>query len=307
MAALSACLIASASRGRPHVVALRPLYGGSDHVLATGLLGTEVTWCEGQDAVQAAVRPDTGLVVVETPANPTCELVDIEAVVAAAGDVPVLVDNTFATPVLQQPALHGARLVLHSATKFLGGHGDVVGGVLACDEEWATALRQVRALTGGILHPFAAYLLHRGLRTLPLRVRAQQATAAALASRLAAHDAVLAVHYPGVRGDQRGVLGRQMHGTGSILALELRGGYRAASTFVESCELATHAVSLGGVDTLVQHPASLTHRPVAPEARPGAGVVRISVGLEHVDDLTVDLLGALDRSLSLRGSAPLAR
>ncbi|HSE54124.1 MAG TPA: aminotransferase class I/II-fold pyridoxal phosphate-dependent enzyme [Nocardioidaceae bacterium] len=306
MAALSACLIASVTRGRPHVVALRPLYGGSDHVLATGLLGTSVTWCESQEAVAAAIRPETGLIVVETPANPTCELVDIEAVVSAAGEVPVLVDNTFATPVLQQPALHGARLVLHSATKFLGGHGDVVGGVVACDEEWAAALRQVRALTGGILHPFGAYLLHRGLRTLPVRVRAQEATAAELAKRLAAHEAVREVHYPGRGRDPHGVLGRQMHGTGSILALELAGGYAAAATFVESCELATHAVSLGGVDTLVQHPASLTHRPVAPEARPGAGVVRISVGLEHVDDLTVDLLQALDQSLSLRrGSEPL--
>ena len=308
MAALTACLIASASRGRPHVVALRPLYGGSDHVLATGLLGTEVTWCESQDEVAGALRPDTGLVVVETPANPTCDLVDIEAVVAAADGVPVLVDNTFATPVLQRPARHGASLVLHSATKYLGGHGDVVGGVIACDEEWASSLRQVRALTGGILHPFAAYLLHRGLRTLPVRVRAQQKTAATLASRLGAHDAVAGVHYPGACGDARGVLGRQLYGTGSILALELRGGHQAAATFVESCELATHAVSLGGVDTLVQHPASLTHRPVAPEARPGAGLVRISVGLEHVDDLTVDLLRALDSSLSrTRGSVPLAR
>ena len=306
MAAVSACLIASVTRGRPHVVARRPLYGGTDHVLATGLLGTEVTWCESQQEVASAIRPDTGLVVVETPANPTCDLVDIEAVVAAAGDVPVLVDNTFATPVLQQPARHGARLVLHSATKFLGGHGDVVGGVVACDEEWAASLRQVRALTGGILHPFAAYLLHRGLRTLPVRVRAQQATAAELAGRLAAHDAVREVHYPGADTDRHSVLGRQMHGTGSILALELAGGYRAAETFVESCELATHAVSLGGVDTLVQHPASLTHRPVAPEARPGAGLVRISVGLEHVDDLTVDLLHALDLSLSrTTGSARL--
>ncbi len=308
MAALSACLIASVSHGRPHVVALRPLYGGTDHVLATGLLGTEVTWCQKQDEVAAAIRPETGLVVVETPANPTCELVDIEAVVAAAGDVPVLVDNTFATPVLQQPARHGARLVLHSATKFLGGHGDVVGGVVACDEQWAASLRQVRALTGGILHPLAAYLLHRGLRTLPIRVRAQQATAAELANRLAAHEAVREVHYPSRGQDPHRVLGRQMHGTGSILAIELAGGYDAAATFVESCELATHAVSLGGVDTLVQHPASLTHRPVAPHARPGASVVRISVGLEHVDDLTVDLLHALDESLSRTpGSAPLAR
>ncbi len=308
MAALSACLVASVTRGRPHVVALRPLYGGTDHVLATGLLGTSVTWCERTDDVPAAIRPDTGLVVLETPANPTCELVDIEAVVSAAGDVPVLVDNTFATPVLQQPARHGARLVLHSATKFLGGHGDVVGGVVACDEAWAASLRQVRALTGGILHPLGAYLLHRGLRTLPLRVRAQQATAAELANRLAAHEAVRDVRYPGPHTDPHGVLGRQMHGTGSILALELTGGFEAAAAFVESCELATHAVSLGGVDTLVQHPASLTHRPVAPEARPGAGVVRVSVGLEHVDDLTVDLLHALDSSLSrTRGSVPLAR
>lgn len=303
MAALSACLLASVTRGRPHVVALRPLYGGTDHVLETGLLGTRVTWCEGPADLTAAIGPDTGLVVLETPANPTCELVDIEAVVAAAGDVPVLVDNTFATPVLQRPAAHGARLVLHSATKFLGGHGDVVGGVVACDEEWAASLRQVRALTGGILHPLAAYLLHRGLRTLPLRVRAQQATAAELATRLGAHEAVREVHYPGPGLDPHGVLGRQLHGTGSILALGLHGGYQAAATFVESCELATHAVSLGGVDTLVQHPASLTHRPVAAEARPGAGVVRISVGLEHVDDLTVDLLHALDMSLSrTRGS-----
>lgn len=308
MAALSACLVATVSQGRPHVVALRPLYGGSDHVLATGMLGTSVTWCEDQDDVAAAIRPDTGLVVLETPANPTCELVDIAAVVAAAGEVPVLVDNTFATPVLQQPALHGARLVLHSATKYLGGHGDVVGGVVACDEEWAARLRPVRALTGGILHPFGAYLLHRGLKTLPVRVRAQQANAAEIAERLAAHEAVLEVHYPDPERDPRGVLGRQMRGTGSIVALELRGGHDAAATFVESVELATHAVSLGGVDTLVQHPASLTHRPVAPEARPGAGVVRISVGLEHVDDLTVDLLQALDASLSRRrGSEQLAR
>ena len=309
MAALSACLIASTQRGRPHVVALRPLYGGSDHVLATGLLGTTVTWCEDQDEVAAAVRPDTGLVVVETPANPSCDLVDLEAVVASAAGVPVLVDNTFATPVLQQPARHGAMLVLHSATKFLGGHGDVVGGVVACDEDWAASLRQVRALTGGILHPFAAYLLHRGLRTLPLRVRAQQTTAAELAQRLGAHAAVSRVLYPGLPGhDPRGVLGRQLAGGGSLLALELAGGYTAAARFVESCELATHAVSLGGVDTLVQHPASLTHRPVAPEARPGAGLVRVSVGLEHVDDLTVDLLQALDAALTpSTGSVPLAR
>lgn len=294
MAALTACLISVASSRTPHVVALRPLYGGTDHVLATGLLGTTVTWVESAAEVAGAVRPETGLVILETPANPTLELVDIAEVVAAAGTVPVLVDNTFATPVLQQPVRHGAALVLHSATKFLGGHGDVVGGVVATSEEWAMRLRQVRALTGALLHPFAAYLLHRGLRTLPLRVRAQQATAAELAQRLGQHPGVTAVHYPGLPGtDPRGLVGTQQAGGGCVLALELE-GYDAARRFVESVTVATHAVSLGGVDTLVQHPASLTHRPVAPEARPGAGVVRISVGLEHVDDLTVDLLQALD-------------
>lgn len=296
MAALAASLMAVVGQGRPHVVALRPLYGGTDHVLATGLLGTTVTWCE-EDGVAAAIRADTGLIVLETPANPTLRLVDIAGVVAAAGDVPVLVDNTFATPILQRPLGHGAAMVLHSATKFLGGHGDVVGGVIATDPAWATRLRQVRALTGGLLHPLGAYLLHRGLRTLPIRVRAQQETAGELARRLTSHDAVADVLYPGLPGqDPQGLLGRQADGPGSILAIDLRGGYAAAVAFTEACRLITHAVSLGGVDTLVQHPASLTHRPVTPDARPGGGIVRLSVGLEHVDDLAADLIRALEAS-----------
>jgi methionine-gamma-lyase len=293
MAALTACLIATVSAGRPHVVAVRPLYGGTDHVLESGLLGTTVTWAS-VDGIADALRPDTGLVIVETPANPTLELVDLAEVVAAAGEVPVLVDNTFATPVLQQPARHGATLVLHSATKYLGGHGDVMGGVVATDDAWAQRLRQVRALTGALLHPMAAYLLHRGLRTLPLRVRAQQQTAQVLAERISAHHAVARVFYPGLPGqDPQGLLGRQLHGAGSIVAVELAGGYDAAARFTEACELIEHAVSLGGIDSLLQHPASLTHRPVAGHAKPGAGIVRLSIGLEHVDDLTDDIMVAL--------------
>ncbi|HYJ49283.1 MAG TPA: PLP-dependent aspartate aminotransferase family protein [Microbacterium sp.] len=293
MAALSACLIASVNAGKPHVVAVRPLYGGSDHVLESGLLGTTVTWTT-VEGIAAAIRPDTGLVVVETPANPTLELVDLTEVASAAGDVPVLVDNTFATPVLQQPVRHGATLVLHSATKYLGGHGDVMGGVVATDQVWVERLRCVRALTGGLLHPMAAYLLHRGLRTLPLRVRAQQETARVLAERISAHHAVARVFYPGLPGqDPTGLLGRQLDGPGSIIAVELAGGFDAAARFTESCELIEHAVSLGGIDSLVQHPASLTHRPVAAAAKPGAGIVRLSIGLEHVDDLTDDVMVAL--------------
>ncbi len=294
MAALVAVLTASVAGGTPHVVALRPIYGGTDHVLATGLLGTTVSWVD-PDGVAQAIRPDTGLVILESPANPTLALTDIRAVVAAAGSVPVLVDNTFATPVLQRPVDSGATLVLHSATKFLGGHGDVMGGTVSGPEHWMVRLRQVRALTGGVLHPFAAYLLHRGLRTLPVRVRAQQATAGAVAERLAGHPALARVLYPGLPGqDPLGLLGRQANGAGSIIALDLAGGFDAAVRFTEACTLITHAVSLGGVDSLVQHPASLTHRPVEAGARPGAGIVRLSIGLEHVDDLLADILTALD-------------
>ena len=301
MAALAATLIATASAGKPHVVAVRPLYGGTDHVLEGGLLGTRVTWTDAA-GIAAAIEPDTGLVIVETPANPTLELLDLRQVADAAGDVPVLVDNTFATPVLQRPAEFGATLVLHSATKYLGGHGDVMGGVVAADRDWVERLRRVRALTGGLLHPMAAYLLHRGLRTLPVRVRAQQDTAMVLAERLLAHPAVARVHYPGLPGqDPAGLVGTQLAGPGSIIALELAGGYDAAARFTESCVLVTHAVSLGGVDSLVQHPASLTHRPVAGEAKPGAAVVRLSIGLEHVDDLTADLMAALDSAAELVG------
>src|SRR5680860_218148 len=206
MAALAGVLIASVAAGKSHVVALRPIYGGTDHVLATGLLGTTVTWVNA-DGVADAIRPDTGLVILETPANPTLELTDIRAVVDAAGRVPVLVDNTFATPVLQRPIESGATLVLHSATKYLGGHGDAMGGTVSGPQDWIVRLRQVRAVTGGILHPFGAYLLHRGLRTLPLRVLAQQAAAADVAVRLVGHPALSRVLYPGLPGqDPQGLI-----------------------------------------------------------------------------------------------------
>ncbi|HEY9495767.1 MAG TPA: PLP-dependent aspartate aminotransferase family protein [Intrasporangium sp.] len=293
MAAITACLVATVAAGRPHVVAVRPLYGGTDHLLATGLVGTTVTWATATE-VGAAIRPDTGLVVVETPANPSLDLVDISAVVAAAGEVPVLVDNTFATPVLQQPLRLGAALSVHSATKFLGGHGDLLGGVVATNDSWAVRLRQVRALTGGLLAPMSAYQLHRGLQTLPMRVRAQQDTAQVIAAWLDRQFGVARVAYPGLPGgDPHGLVGRQMAGPGSVLAVVLDGGYAAAAAFAEGCRLITHAVSLGGVDTLIQHAAALTHRPVAPEARPNAGLLRISVGLEHPADLIADLDDAL--------------
>lgn len=281
MAALTAIVLVRASAGLRHIVAVRPLYGCSDHLLESGLLGTEVTWTDPA-GVAGAIRPDTGLVMVETPANPTLAEVDLAALAHACGSVPLLVDNTFATPVLQRPHGQGARLVLHSATKYLGGHGDVLGGVVACDEEFARSLRQVRFATGGVLHPLAGYLLLRGLSTLPVRVRAQSRTAAGLARRLAADPRVARVHYPRLGG--------------AMVAFEVEGDPHAVTAGVE---LITPAVSLGSVDTLIQHPASISHRIVAEDDRRSAGIsgklLRMSVGLEDAGDLWRDL----DRALAL--------
>ena len=291
MAALTACLLAACGERR-HVVALRPLYGGTDHLLACGLLGLEVTWTD-ESSVADALRPDTGLVILETPQNPTLGEVDIEAVVAAAGGVPVLVDNTFATPILQNPGRHGAALVLHSATKFLGGHGDVVAGVVATNGKWAARLRQVRILTGAVLHPLAAYLLHRSLPTLPMRVREAERRAQVLVARLAGHPAVTRVLYPRAAG-------HQLRGPGAVLAFEVEGGFEAASRVLAAVRLVTPAVSLGSTDTLIQHPAGLTHRLVDREAKAEAGItdglLRLSVGLEDADDLWADLAQALAAS-----------
>lgn len=301
MAAFTAAVLAArAAEGGPrnHVVAVRPLYGGTDHLLASGLLGFQVDFVTPA-GVAAAVRRDTALVVIETPGNPTLDLVDIADVVRQAGRVPVLVDSTFATPVLQRPLEHGAELVLHSATKFLGGHGDVIAGAIACSEAWARRLRQVRILTGGLLHPLAAYLLHRGLPTLPLRVRAAQRGAELLAERLTTHPAVTRVFYPGLHGaDPQGIIGRQMAGPGTMISFELAGGFAAASTLLARLRLLTPAVSLGSTDSLIQHPAGLTHRLVNEEAKAATGIspglLRLSVGIEDPLDLWADLGAALD-------------
>ena len=293
MAALSAVLLAVVAAGKKHVVAVRPLYGGSDYLLASGVLGNEVTFTT-PEGVGAALRPDTGLVILETPANPTLELVDIARVAAAADGVPLLVDNTFASPVLQQPFKHGAAMVLHSATKFLGGHGDAMGGVVAAGSEWAVRLRQIRAVTGGILTPWPAYLLHRGLATLPVRVRAQQAGAEKVAVALAGHGLVRRVYYPGLAEcDPQGLVGTQMSGPGSLMAFELASAEHA-ERIPAAVGMITHAVSLGGIDTLIQHPAGLTHRPVEAAAKPHANLLRISVGLEDPADIVADLVQAIE-------------
>ena len=298
MAAVSAVLLDARQRGR-HVVALRPLYGGSDHLLAHGTFDLDVSWVAATE-IAAAIRPDTSLVYIETPANPTLALVDIADVVRQAGAVPVCVDSTFATPVLQRPLAQGAALVLHSATKFLGGHGDVLAGVVAGAHAHIARLKHLRALTGAVLHPLASYLLHRGLPTLELRVLRMQQTADILASRLAEAPQVARAFYPGLPGqDPQGLIGRQMSGPGSVLAFTLaEDTAEAMQRFIGRLRLITPAVSLGSTDTLIQPPAALTHRIVDPAAQAATGITpglaRLSVGLESPEDLWQDLAQALE-------------
>lgn len=295
MAATTAILLGCVAAGRPHVIAVRPLYGGTDGLLASGLLGTEVTFAE-VDEIASAITDRTGLVVVESPSNPTLELRDIADVVARAGTVPVMVDNTFATPVLQQPLLLGAGYSVHSATKYIGGHGDAMGGIVVTSPERAQALRPIRIITGSVLDPWSAYLLHRGIATLPIRIAAQQDNARQVAAWLADQPQVDRVWYPGLPGaDPDGLIGRQMRGPGAMLAFEPSGGYPAAERICQRLQLITHAVSLGGIDTLIELPAALTHRIVAEDARPGEGILRISVGLEAAEDLIADLRQAMSQ------------
>jgi len=295
MAAITALVLAAVPAGG-EVLAVRPVYGGTDHLLESGLLGRTVRWVQPHEVAEA-IGPQTALVMVETPANPTVDLIDVESVVAAAGAVPVAVDATFATPLRLRPLELGARYAIHSATKFLGGHGDVVAGVVSCSEDDARPLRQVRVATGGILHPLAGYLLHRGLQTLAVRMDRSEASATTLAERLAAHPRVRRVRHPSLpECDPQGLVGRQLSGPGAVLAFELD-SEASARALMQSLRLLVPAVSLGSVDTLIQHPASLTHRVVSEEGKEAggvsAGLMRVSVGLEDVEDLWADLAQGL--------------
>lgn len=299
MAAFTAAVLVAGQRGK-HVVAVRPMYGSADHLLVSGLLGVQVTFTT-PDGVADAITPDTSLVLIETPANPTVDLIDIEDVVRQAGTIPVMVDATFATPVLLRPLEHGATLVLHSATKALSGHGDVLAGVISSnDASWIMSLRQVRLLTGSVLHPLAAFLLHRGLQTLPVRVRAAQENARVIAARLVEHPLVANVFYPGLPGgDPHQLVPRQMRGPGNVLAFELHADHpKAPAQFMAALQLIIPAVSLGSTDTLIQHPASLTHRVVDSSVREEHGIsarlMRMSIGIEGPEDLWTDLLRALN-------------
>ena len=290
-----------------HVIAMDDLYGGSYRLFervrrrSAGLDFSFVDLCD-LAAFEAAITPKTRMVWIETPTNPMLKIVDIAAVaqIARKHGLRVVVDNTFASPIVQRPLELGAHLVMHSATKYLNGHSDMVGGIVVVgeDAELAEQMAFLQNSVGAVQGPFDSFLALRGVKTLPLRMRAHCDNALALAQWLETQPAVEKVIYPGlVSHPQHALATRQMHGFGGIVTVVLKGGFEAAKRFCERTELFTLAESLGGVESLVNHPAVMTHASVPVERRErlgiSGGLVRLSVGIEDVADLRADLGAAL--------------
>ncbi|MCP8967468.1 methionine gamma-lyase [Ectobacillus ponti] len=299
MAAVSAALLAFLQAG-DHVVCSKGLYGCTYGFLQLleEKFGIAHTLCnmETEAGIEAALRPETKVIFVETPINPTMKLIDLALVAHTAGKhgIKTIVDNTFCSPYLQQPLLLGCDVVLHSATKYIGGHGDVIAGVVVCREaETAALLQPVRKDVGGIMSPFDAWLLLRGLKTLAVRMDRHCQNAEKVAAFLRQHPLVEQVWYP-----EDELAHRQMRKGGGVLAFTVRGGKEEAQAVMNRLRLIAIAVSLGDTETLIQHPATMTHAVVPPEVRQEMGIyenmLRLSVGLEAADDIIADLRQAME-------------
>lgn len=289
-----------------HVIAMDDLYGGSYRLFervrrrSAGLDFSFVDLNDGA-ALKAALKPSTRMIWAETPTNPMLKLVDLSKVArfAKKHDLILVVDNTFCSPILQRPLEHGADLVLHSATKYLNGHSDMVGGVVvAGSNELAEKMAFLQNSVGAIAGPFDAFLAMRGLKTLHLRMKAHCEGALELARWLNKHPAIERVIYPGLKTHpQHALARRQMDGFGGIISAEVKGGLKKARRMLERCELFALAESLGGVESLIEHPAIMTHASVPPENRKRLGIsdglIRLSVGVEDIDDLRAELSSAL--------------
>jgi methionine-gamma-lyase len=299
--------IYSLVRAGDEIVADLTLYGCTFGFFRHGLAGLGVTVrhvdMTRPENVAAAITPRTRLLYCESPANPNMRLIDLAAIAAIGKEkgVDLMVDNTYCTPFLQRPLEHGATYVVHSATKYLGGHGDLLAGAVIGPAEAIQRMRffGVKEMTGAVMSAFDAFLVLRGLKTLALRMRAHSASALELAGFLEAHPAVVRVAYPGLPSfPQFELAQRQMALPGGMIALELKGGFAAGRRFMDALNLCTRAVSLGDAETLVQHPASMTHSTYTPEEQAehgiSPGLVRISVGLEEVGDIRADLAQALE-------------
>jgi len=307
MGAISALLWSLLEPG-DEILADQMLYGCTWSFLHHGLerFGVKVRHADFSrlEQVEAAIGPATRLVYFETPANPANRLVDIEAVarIARAHAARVVVDNTYATPVLTRPLALGADFVVHSATKYFGGHGDLIAGIVCGAAEAIDQVRMLglKDLTGAVMSPFTAHLVMRGLKTLELRMQRHCASAMHIARWLERQPGVAVVHYPGLESfPQHALAKRQMRDFGGMIAFELNGGLDAGIRFMNGLELIRRAVSLGDAESLIQHPASMTHSTMTAAERAeqgiGDGLIRLSVGLETVDDLVSDLEQALSQ------------
>ena len=306
MGAISAVLVTLLESG-DHMIADRVLYGSTYELLhnVAARLGINVSFVDTTNSkeVANAIQENTKLVYFETPANPTLKLVDIRRVAAIASErgAKTVVDNTFLTPLYQKPLELGADIVVHSATKYLNGHGDALGGIVVSSYEDATAIRRgaLRDI-GAALSPFNAFLILRGIHTLGVRMERHSKNAAELAAFLQSQRAIERVRYPGIDPGMQGNsnLAKQMSGFGGMIAFEVRGGSEAAITFLNNLKLCTVAVSLGDTATIAEHPGLMTHS-VMPRAERDAvgitdGLIRISVGLEDIADIEKDIAQALD-------------
>jgi len=284
-----------------HVLSGDDLYGGTFRIFDKVMKpwGLDASFIDMTDPgkVRDAIRPNTRLIWLETPSNPMLKVFDIAKIaeVARAAGVPLLVDNTFATPMLQRPLDLGADLVLHSATKYLNGHSDVVAGaVMTRDDAMAERLHFLQKSVGGVPSPFDCYLVLRGLKTLGVRMRQHVASASAIAAWLVGHPQVARVYYPGLPTHPgHDVASRQMSGPGGMISFDLHGGLAASAAFLKALRVFVCAESLGGVESLAEHPAIMTHASVPESARRalgiGDGLIRLSVGLEGEGDLRADL------------------
>jgi cystathionine beta-lyase/cystathionine gamma-synthase len=285
-----------------HVVCGDDVYGGTFRIFDKVMkpMGIEATFLDMRDLdhVRAAMRPTTKMVWMETPSNPMLKIFDIAGVaeIATKAGVPLVVDNTFATPILQRPLDLGASIVVHSTTKYLNGHSDAVGGFVATrDDEFAARLRFLQNAIGAVPSPFDCYLVLRGLKTLPVRMRQHVASAREIVARLERHPQVERVHYPGLASHQGHVLAaKQMHGgPGGMISFDLKGGLDQSRAFLKALRIFACAESLGGVESLAEHPAIMTHASIPAENRRALGIadglIRLSVGLEDLDDLWGDL------------------
>lgn len=297
----------TALKAGDHVVAAKTLYGCTFAYLNHGLTryGVEVTFVDVTDPenVRKAMKPNTRVVYLETPANPTLEITDIEEISKIAHenkDCLVMVDNTFSTPYIQRPLELGADIVVHSGTKFLNGHGDVISGFVVGNQEFINQVRLfgVKDMTGASLSPFDAFLIIRGMKTLQIRMEKHCQNAMEVAKFLEAHPAVERVYYPGLESfEQYKLAKKQMSLPGAVIAFEIKGGVEEGRTVMNNVHLCSLAVSLGDTETLIEHPASMTHSPYTCEERMEAGIsdglVRLAVGIEDVEDIIADLNQAL--------------